>query len=186
MCFFYVNGYLYIYLVNTGRNLGFPGSSDGKESACNAGDPGSVPGLGKAPGEGNGNPLRSSSLENSMDRPWSHKDSDTTEWLTLDSRRNLQWRLLRCQKYDLFSFLFCPSGGDQPENYLGQDSSDDNHSGTHGPSFTSDAPFLSDYPDEGECHLSVFRMTVLLYFLSWGLCLWSFSVQQPSEGSLYW
>ncbi|ELR60323.1 hypothetical protein M91_15640 [Bos mutus] len=43
---------------------------------------------------------------------------------------------------------FQPQGGDQPENYLGQDSSDDNHSGTHGPSFTSDAPFLSDYQDE--------------------------------------
>ncbi|KAM7232110.1 hypothetical protein CapIbe_016871 [Capra ibex] len=44
---------------------------------------------------------------------------------------------------------FQPQGGDQPENYLGQDSSDDNHSGTHGPSFTSDAPFLPDYQDEG-------------------------------------
>uniref|UniRef100_A0A4X1UPP2 Src kinase-associated phosphoprotein 1 n=1 Tax=Sus scrofa TaxID=9823 RepID=A0A4X1UPP2_PIG len=41
------------------------------------------------------------------------------------------------------------SGGDQAENYLGQDSSDDNHSGTHGPSFTSDAAFLPDYQDEG-------------------------------------
>uniref|UniRef100_A0A3Q2GXD8 Src kinase-associated phosphoprotein 1 n=1 Tax=Equus caballus TaxID=9796 RepID=A0A3Q2GXD8_HORSE len=40
-------------------------------------------------------------------------------------------------------------GGDQAENYLGQDSSDDNHSGTHGPFLTSDAPFLSDYQDEG-------------------------------------
>ncbi|XP_070082331.1 src kinase-associated phosphoprotein 1 isoform X1 [Equus przewalskii] len=39
--------------------------------------------------------------------------------------------------------------GDQAENYLGQDSSDDNHSGTHGPFLTSDAPFLSDYQDEG-------------------------------------
>ncbi|TEA40212.1 hypothetical protein DBR06_SOUSAS8210157, partial [Sousa chinensis] len=56
-------------------------------------------------------------------------------------------------------FFFCPSGGDQAENYLGQDSSDDNHSGTHGPSLTSDAPFLSDYQDEGECHLSGFRIT---------------------------
>ena len=36
---------------------GFPGSSDGKESACNAGDPGSIPGLGRSPGEGNGYPL---------------------------------------------------------------------------------------------------------------------------------
>ena len=35
----------------------FPGGSDGEESACNAGDPGSIPGLGRCPGEGNGNPL---------------------------------------------------------------------------------------------------------------------------------
>ena len=37
--------------------LGFPGGSNSKESACNAGDPGSIPGLGRSPGEGNGNPL---------------------------------------------------------------------------------------------------------------------------------
>ena len=48
--------------------LGLPGGSDGKESACNAGDPGSVPGSGGSPGEGNGNPLQYSCLENSMDR----------------------------------------------------------------------------------------------------------------------
>ena len=47
---------------------GFPGSSEGKVSACNAGDPGSIPGLGRSPGEGNGNPLQYSCLENSMDR----------------------------------------------------------------------------------------------------------------------
>ena len=46
----------------------FPGSSDGRESAYNAGDPGSIPGLGRSPGEGNGNPLQYSCLENSMDR----------------------------------------------------------------------------------------------------------------------
>ena len=44
-----------------------PGGSDGKESARNAGDPGSNPGLGRFPGEGNGNPLQYSCLENSMD-----------------------------------------------------------------------------------------------------------------------
>ena len=47
--------------------LGFPGGSDGKASACSAGDPGSIPGLGRSPGEGNGNPLQYSCLENSMD-----------------------------------------------------------------------------------------------------------------------
>ena len=46
---------------------GFPGGSDGKASACNAGDPGSIPGSGTFPGEGNGNPLQHSSLENPMD-----------------------------------------------------------------------------------------------------------------------
>ena len=47
---------------------GCPGGSDGKESACNAGDLGSIPGLGRSPGEGNGNPLQCSCLENPMDR----------------------------------------------------------------------------------------------------------------------
>ena len=47
--------------------LGFPGGSAGKESACNAGDLGSVPGLGRSPGEGNSYPLQYSGLENSMD-----------------------------------------------------------------------------------------------------------------------
>ena len=48
--------------------LGFPGGSDGKESACNVGDPGSIPGSGRSSGEGNGNPLHYSYLENPMDR----------------------------------------------------------------------------------------------------------------------
>ena len=48
--------------------LGFPCGSDNKESACSAGDPDLIPGLGKSPGEGNGNPLQYSCLENPMDR----------------------------------------------------------------------------------------------------------------------
>ena len=48
--------------------VGFPGGSDGKASACNAGDPGSIPRLGRSPGEGNGNPLQYSCLENAMER----------------------------------------------------------------------------------------------------------------------
>ena len=61
--------------------------SDGKESACNAGDPDSIPGLRGPPGEGNGNPLQYSCLENSRDRgawrPAVHgvTELDTTEWL---------------------------------------------------------------------------------------------------------
>ena len=45
----------------------FPGGSEGKVSACNAGDPGSIPGSGRSPGEGNGNPLQHCCLENPMD-----------------------------------------------------------------------------------------------------------------------
>ena len=71
------------------KKLGFLSSSDGKASACNAGDPGSIPGSGRSPREGNGNPLRYSCLENSKDRgawraiysPWGRKESDTTERL---------------------------------------------------------------------------------------------------------
>ena len=48
--------------------MGFPGGSDGKDSACNAGDLGSIPGSGRYPGEGNGNALQYSGLENPMDR----------------------------------------------------------------------------------------------------------------------
>ena len=48
--------------------MGFPDGSDSKESACNEGDPGLIPGLGRSPGEGNGNPLQYSCLENPMDR----------------------------------------------------------------------------------------------------------------------
>ena len=60
-------------------NTGFPGSSAGKECACNARDPGVIPGLGRSAGEGIGYPLRYSGLENSMDySPWGHKESDMT------------------------------------------------------------------------------------------------------------
>ena len=48
--------------------FGYPGGSDGKESACNVGDLGSIPGLRRSPGVGNGNPLQYSCLENPMDR----------------------------------------------------------------------------------------------------------------------
>ena len=66
--------------------MGFPGGSDSKESACNAGDPTSIPGSGRSPGKGNGHPLQYSFLDNSMDRalslvgysPWGRKQSYTT------------------------------------------------------------------------------------------------------------
>ena len=66
--------------------MDFLGGSDSKESACNAGDPGSIPGSGRSPGEGNGNPLQYSCLEKSHGQrnlvgysPWGHKESDMTE-----------------------------------------------------------------------------------------------------------
>ena len=55
-----------MYYVYDGK--GFPGGSEVKASACNAGDLGSIPGLGRSPGEENGNPLQDSCLENPMDR----------------------------------------------------------------------------------------------------------------------
>ena len=71
---------MYIFMYT-----GFPGGSDCKESTCSAGDLGLIPGSGRSPGEGNGNPLQYPCLENSMDRgawrgysPWGHKESDTT------------------------------------------------------------------------------------------------------------
>ena len=78
---------LHSLLSNVWR--GFPGGSDGKESACNVGDPSSNPGLGRSPGEGNGNPLQYSCLENPKDKEaWQAtvhgvaKKSDTTEQWT--------------------------------------------------------------------------------------------------------
>ena len=69
-------------------STGFPGGLDGKESASNAGDLGSIPGLGRSPEEGSGNPLQDSCLENPHGQrslegcsPWGRKESDTTERL---------------------------------------------------------------------------------------------------------
>ena len=58
--------------MSIGNSRGFPGDSDGKEPACNAGDPGLIPGSGRSPGEGNVYPLQYSWLENSMDKVLKH------------------------------------------------------------------------------------------------------------------
>ena len=57
------------------KSLDLTGGSEGKESACNAGDPGSIPGSGRSPGEGNSSPLQYFCMKNSMDRG--------TRWLTV-------------------------------------------------------------------------------------------------------
>ena len=69
---------------------GFPGGSDGKESACKAGDPASIPGLGRLPREGNGYPLQyfawripCTEEPGRLYGPWRHKGADMTELLTL-------------------------------------------------------------------------------------------------------
>ena len=66
--------------------MGFPGDSDGKESACNAGDLSVIPGLGRSPGEGKSYPLQYSGLENSIDST-DHgvAESDTIEQLSLST-----------------------------------------------------------------------------------------------------
>ena len=76
---------IYIY-------VGFTGGLDSKESTCNVGDLGLIPGLGRSPGGGHGNPLQYSCLENSRGQrslagysPWGHKESDTTHVTYLKS-----------------------------------------------------------------------------------------------------
>ena len=78
-----------LILGEYGRELGFPGGSEGKEPACGTGDtrdPGLIPGLGRSPGEGNGNPLQYSCLEKSMDRrAWRatvHRVAKSWTWLS--------------------------------------------------------------------------------------------------------
>ena len=61
-CTHIIYTYIYTYIYS------FSGSSDSKESLCNAGDPGLIPGLGRSPGKGNGYPFQYSCLQNSIDR----------------------------------------------------------------------------------------------------------------------
>ena len=84
-------------------SLGFSHGSVGKESTCNAGDAGSVPGLGRSPGEGHGNPLQCSCLENPMDRgPW----QATVYGVTKSPRRLKRLSTYACNvKFPEFSVL---------------------------------------------------------------------------------
>ena len=96
----------YLIIVSSG----FPGGSDSKESPCNSGNPGLIPGSGRSPGEGNGNPLQYSCLENSMDREvwWATvhgvAESDSTEQLALHTSLHCIFRL---KPPHLLVHLFC-------------------------------------------------------------------------------
>ena len=89
--YLYFMVYMYIHKINMYMQIymGFSGGSDGKESICNAGDLGSIPGLGRFPEGGHGNALQYSWLKNPHGQrslagysPWTSKESDTTERLS--------------------------------------------------------------------------------------------------------
>ena len=91
---------------------GFPGSSAGKESTCNAGDPGLIPGLGSSPGGGHGNPLQYSCLENSHGQrslagysAWGCKESDMTE--QLNKRYLLHLGEIPQSYLHIYSLFYC-------------------------------------------------------------------------------
>ena len=73
-------------------NLSFPDDSDGKESACSAGDPGPIPGLGRSSGEGNGNLVQYSHLENPMDRGTSNGSQRVGHDLATEQQKKYQIR----------------------------------------------------------------------------------------------
>ena len=90
------------------KDLGFPCSSVGKESARSAGNQDLIPWLGRSPGEGNGNTLQYPCLENLMDKepgrlysPWGHKELDTTEWLTQTHTYSTSQQIWKTQQWPL-------------------------------------------------------------------------------------
>ena len=97
--------FLHPYLLLCRSILRFPCGSAGKESTCNVGDLGSIPGLGRSPGEGKGYPLQYSGPENSMDCPWGRRVGH--DWATLTSllqtRINCIWLMIM---YSLVIFFF--------------------------------------------------------------------------------
>ena len=123
----------YLSLKVTLRITCQPCFSAGKESACNAGDLGLIPGLGRSPGEGKGYPLQYSGLENSMDySPWGCKESDVTELLSVHFCLFFSWEnwsseslitLTRITKSELgfepksLLFQICPNIGDTKRGF---------------------------------------------------------------------
>ena len=95
--------------------MGFPVGSNGKESACNAGDPSLIPGSGRSLGEGHGNPLQYSCLENPMDggNRWApihgvEKSQDTTEQLTHSNVRCRGRHLVILRDFDKDTSTWSP------------------------------------------------------------------------------
>ena len=75
-----------VHRITKNWTFSFPDSSVGKEFACNAGDLSSIPGLGRSPGEGNGNPLQYSCLENPKDRgAWQATVNRVASWTRLST-----------------------------------------------------------------------------------------------------
>ena len=97
-----------IFLMEQTKS-GFPGGSEDKESACNAGDQDSIPGLGTSPGDRSGYPLQHCCLENPHEQkslaghsPWGCKESDTAEQLTLSFSHLNQWTLSKANSPSSF------------------------------------------------------------------------------------
>ena len=87
--------------------LGFPGGSEGKESTCNAGDLGLIPGLGRSPGGGHGNPLQYSYLENPMDKgAWRATVHGVAKSRTQLKQLIIHWSHLPFAFVDWFFFFF--------------------------------------------------------------------------------
>ena len=93
---------LFLIFKHVCSAAGFPGGSDYKESACNAGDLGLIPGWGKSPGGGHGNPLQYSCLEHPHGQrslagysPWGRKESDTIEHTQLSTAHTAHVQLLK-------------------------------------------------------------------------------------------
>ena len=82
-------GFLLPFLGSLSQDLGYPGGSVGKESACNAGDPGLIPGSGRSLGEGDGNPLQYSCLENPMYRGAQLATVQAKSWTQLSTKLSL-------------------------------------------------------------------------------------------------
>ena len=109
----------WLQLLWSQSTQGFPGGSDGKESFCKAGYLGSIPGLGRSLGEGNGNSLHYSCLENSMDRgawrtlsmgSWGHRES-----IQLTTRYTPVWTPSRWQRSESISSLVIKSNSQDIE-----------------------------------------------------------------------